>query len=82
MTTAIALGHAAGPTSATGTGWERTPWHATSAGGVEGFETGRRSSGMLVVTRREGRPCRCLEAWRPEPSAALTGRYERLTITQ
>jgi hypothetical protein len=29
MTTAIALGHAAGPTSATGTAWERTPWHTT-----------------------------------------------------
>jgi hypothetical protein len=24
------------PTSATGTGWERTPWHATVAGGVGG----------------------------------------------
>ena len=24
------------PTSATGTGWERTPWHATRAGGVGG----------------------------------------------
>jgi hypothetical protein len=22
------------PTSATGTGWERTPWHANAAGGV------------------------------------------------
>ena len=30
---AIGIEHS--PTSATGTGWERTPWHANSAGGVE-----------------------------------------------
>jgi hypothetical protein len=26
------------PTSATGTAWERTPWHATPRGGVGGGE--------------------------------------------
>jgi hypothetical protein len=29
------------PTSATGTGWERTPWRATPAGGVGGVEEAR-----------------------------------------
>jgi hypothetical protein len=28
------------PTGATGTGWERMPWHATQAGGVGGVEQG------------------------------------------
>jgi hypothetical protein len=28
------------PTSATGTGWERTPWHATQRGGVGGADEG------------------------------------------
>jgi hypothetical protein len=26
------------PTSATGTGWERTPWHVTAASGVRGAQ--------------------------------------------
>jgi hypothetical protein len=29
------------PTSATGTAWERTPWHATTAGGVGGAAEGQ-----------------------------------------
>src|SRR5437867_10871149 len=29
------------PTSATGTGWERTPWHATRASGVGSATTGQ-----------------------------------------
>ena len=29
------------PTSATGTGWERTPWHANAAGGVGRVEEAR-----------------------------------------
>jgi hypothetical protein len=28
------------PTSATGTGWERTPWHATQRAAWGGVETG------------------------------------------
>jgi hypothetical protein len=28
------------PISVTGTGWDRTPWHANTAGGVGGVEEG------------------------------------------
>ena len=39
------------PTSATGTGWERTPWAGDAAGGVGGVEedrAGGESCGVLV----------------------------------
>ena len=36
------------PTSATGTAWERTPWHCDAAGGVGGAEEGL----VMVVMER------------------------------
>ena len=59
-----------------------------AAGGVGDFETGRRSSGMLVVTRPsttnggKGVHAAVQKPGDPRPNATLTGRYERLTITQ
>src|SRR5438093_4958035 len=40
------------PTSATGTGWERTPWHATQRAAWGGVEEVRGGQPMMRLARR------------------------------
>jgi hypothetical protein len=64
------------PTSATGTAWERTPWHATQRAAWEALR-GRRSSGCWssrpwTTNGGNGVHGRCPEAWRFEPKRDIT----------
>jgi hypothetical protein len=48
------------PTSATGTGWERTPWHATQRAAWEALETQEERLGVAAVTGAPGLLHHCL----------------------
>jgi hypothetical protein len=47
-----ALGFARSPTSATGTGWERTPWHATQRAAWEALLSQSESSELAKTNSR------------------------------
>ena len=44
------------PTSATGTGWERTPWHATQRAAWEILDAAMTLTGWQIQWNRMGRP--------------------------
>jgi len=56
------------PTSATGTGWERTPWHATQRAAWEALKKATEKAGSLLST-----PQRIVEGGcvRPGPSGGM-----------
>jgi hypothetical protein len=44
------------PTSATGTGWDRTPWHATQRAAWEILDAAMTLTGWQIQWNRMGRP--------------------------